>query len=245
MKTLGIVPARYASSRFPGKPLTPLLGKPMVIWVLEIAAQALGRECVLVATDDERIARVATSYDFKSILTSSTARTGTDRIWEVSTKLDADIYINIQGDEPLIQPKDIQAILEAKKQYPHSVVTGMCPLQENEDPKNVNLPKVITTEDLKMVYMSRAPLPATKDPKRASPIFWREVCIHAYSKPELARFGEYGRKSYLESFEDIEILRFLELGIPIQMIKIDGHSHAVDVVEDVAVVEALLQRRTV
>lgn len=240
MKALGIVPARYASTRFPGKPLIPLLGKPMVIWVLEIAAKALGRENVYVATDDKRIADIAATYDFKPIMTSDKALTGTDRLWEVSTKIDADVYINIQGDEPLVMPDDIIAVLEAKKSYPNEVITGMCQIKEDEDPHNVNLPKVITTEDDRMVYMSRVALPGTKSSQNHPPFFWREVCIHAYNKDELKRFGEFGRKSYLESFEDIEILRFLEVGVPVRMIKIGRSSRAVDTPEDVVIVEKKL-----
>lgn len=244
MKALGIIPARYASTRFPGKPLIPLLEKPMVIWVLEIAAKALGRENVYVATDDERIADTATAYDFKSIMTSAAALTGTDRVWEVSTKIDADIYINIQGDEPLVAPQDIREALEAKKKYPNEVITGMCKLQKDEDPHNVNLPKVITTEDNRMVYMSRLAVPGSKSLKNSPLIFWREVCIHAYNKNELKLFGEFGRKSYLESFEDIEILRFLEVGVPIRMIEMGGNSKAVDTPEDAVVVEKKLQSAT-
>lgn len=241
MKVVGIIPARYASTRFPGKPLVPLLGKPMVIWVSEIASRALGRENVYVATDDKRIFNTAIQYDFKSIMTSNHALTGTDRIWEASKTIDADIYINIQGDEPMALPQDIKDAVEAKKIYRDEVVTGMCQIQKDEDPHNVNLPKVITTEDGRMIYMSRLAIPGTKSLEKKPITYWREVCIHAYNKKELKLFGEFGRKSYLERFEDIEILRFLEVGVPVRMIKIGRSSKAVDTPEDALIVEKHLK----
>ncbi len=240
MKVVGVIPARYASTRFPGKPLVPLLGKPMVIWVSEIAAKALGRENVYVATDDQRIFDIAVRYDFKSIMTPDTL-TGTDRVWEASKTIDADIYINIQGDEPMALPQDIKDVFEAKKIYRDEVVTGMCQIQKDEDPHNVNLPKVITTEDGRMIYMSRLAIPGTKSLEKRPITYWREVCIHAYNKKELKLFGEFGRKSYLERFEDIEILRFLEVGVTVRMIKIGRSSKAVDTPEDALIVERSLK----
>ncbi|MBU1125205.1 MAG: 3-deoxy-manno-octulosonate cytidylyltransferase [Candidatus Omnitrophica bacterium] len=243
MKIAGIIPARYKSSRFPGKPLVLLLGKPMVIWVVEIAAKALGKDNVFVATDDDHIARVVQQYGYRAVMTSDSALTGTDRLYEASRRIKADIYINIQGDEPLLSFRDIVKVLECKKRFPREVVNGMCRLKHADDPRNINFPKVITTEDLKMVYMSRLPVPGFKASKNAPKVFWRQVCIYAMSREELTAFGRFGRKSELERMEDIEMLRFLELGVPIRMIKLRGSSYAVDVPGDVKFVSSILKKR--
>lgn len=242
MKLVGIIPARYRSSRYPGKPLVKLLGKPMVIWVAELTARSLGPLNVFVATEDKSIADVVKRYGFQAILTSEQALTGTDRIWEASKQMDADIYINVQGDEPLVSPEDIQKIITTKKKFPDEVVSGMCQIHPDEDPANLNIPKVVTTENNRMVYMSRSPIPGSKVKNIPSKKYWKQVCIYAFNKRELNAFGEFGRKSFLESIEDIELLRFLELDIPVRMAETSGGSYAVDIPEDVAVVEAAIKK---
>jgi 3-deoxy-manno-octulosonate cytidylyltransferase (CMP-KDO synthetase) len=119
----------------------------------------------------------------------------------------------------------------------------MCRLKVTDDPSNINFPKVITTEDLRMVYMSRLPIPGFKSKENVPKVFWRQVCIYALSKEQLMAFGEFGRKSYLESLEDIEMLRFLELGIFIRMVEIKGSPYAVDVPDDVRIVEEILEKK--
>lgn len=243
MKFVGVIPARYASSRYPGKPLVPLLGKPMVVWVAELTSKALGRENVVVATEDKRIADVVEKSGFKVVMTSKNALTGTDRIWEAAQSVDSDIYINVQGDEPLLKPGDISKVLAVKQKFPNEVVNGMCKVLPDEDPTNVNLPKVVVTENGRLVYMSRLPVPGSKIEENVPSFFWKQVCIYAFNKRELQLFGEFGRKSYLERIEDIEILRFLEFGTPVRMVETSGSSSAVDVPEDVPVVEAALKDR--
>jgi 3-deoxy-manno-octulosonate cytidylyltransferase (CMP-KDO synthetase) len=242
MKVVGLIPARYGSSRFPGKPLVKLLAKPMVVWVAELTAKALGKENVFVASENQRIIDVVNNYGFGGIMTSEKALTGTDRVWEAAQHIDADIYINVQGDEPLLNSDDILKILSVKKQFPNEVINGMCPIQPHEDPNNVNLPKVVTNEEKLLVYMSRLPIPGSKSKKNVPRIFWKQVCIYAFNKKELNVFGEFKRKSFLESIEDIEILRFFELGILVRMVETSGSSYAVDTPEDVPVVESALKR---
>jgi 3-deoxy-manno-octulosonate cytidylyltransferase (CMP-KDO synthetase) len=241
---VGIIPARYQSSRFPGKPLVSILGKPMILYVAEIAANALGKNNTWVATDDLRIAEVVERSGFKAVMTSETALTGTDRVWEAAKHVKADIYINIQGDEPLLNPDDIKMIVEEKKRGVKGVINGMCRLQPHEDPFSSNIPKVITTEDGYMVYMSRMPIPGFKSSDKKPTHYMKQVCIYAYNFEELEAFGRFGRKGSLEDFEDIEILRYLDLSVPVYMIETDGVSLAVDIPEDVANVEkALLKAR--
>ncbi|MCK5608095.1 3-deoxy-manno-octulosonate cytidylyltransferase [Candidatus Pacearchaeota archaeon] len=242
-KIVGIIPARHQSSRFPGKPLALLLGKPMILYVAEITAQALGEKNTFVATDDQRIADVVKNAGFNVIITSETALTGTDRVWEAATQVKADIYVNIQGDEPLLNPKDIKLIIAEKKKRTKGVVNGMCRLLPHEDPSSVNIPKVITTEKNRMVYMSRAVIPGFKSSHNKPEYYMKQVCIYAFTYEELEIFGRFGRKSTLEKYEDIEILRYLDLSTPVFMVETDGTSLAVDIPEDVHIVEEALLKR--
>ena len=244
MKSVVIIPARYKSSRFPGKPLVSLLGKPMILWVAELSAEAMGKESVFIATEDERIARVVEEAGFRSVMTSEDALTGTDRLAEAAAQIEADIYLNVQGDEPLLNPTDIRKILSIKHQYPNDIINGYCKVGSNEDPHSINIPKVIFTEDGQMVYMSRQPIPGYKDSKNAPGVYYKQVCIYAFSHDDLLRYGAYGRKSVLELSEDIEILRFLEWGATIRMIETSSGSLAVDVPDDVPVVEAALKKHS-
>ncbi len=243
MKTAVVIPARYASSRYPGKPLIPLLGKPMIIWVAELCAEAVGSENVFIATEDKRIADVVHDFDFSSIMTSKDALTGTDRLSEASKQIDADIFINVQGDEPLVDPTDIIKIRDAKIKNFDMIVNGFCWVSSDEDPENINIPKVITNERDELIYMSRAPLPAFKDEKDAPSNYKKQVCIYAFNANELNSFMMFGRKSTLEHSEDIEILRFLELNKKILMVETKPGSAAIDVPSDVDPVEAKLKER--
>lgn len=243
MRTIGLIPARYQSSRFPGKPLVKLLGKPMVIWVAQLTAEALGKENVYVVTDSGEIGRAVEDAGFSAIMSSQNALTGTDRLWEAAQQVRADIYVNVQGDEPLLNPIDIIKVAEAKKKHMDEVINAMCAIGEDEDPGNVNIPKVVVTEDKRLVYMSRSAVPGTKGKETAPKKYWKQVCIYAFNYNELKAFGSFGRKSHLESIEDIEILRFLELDIPVRMVESSGDSRAVDIPEDVAVVEKILKKR--
>lgn len=245
MKTVIVIPARHKSSRFPGKPLVKLCDKPMIQWVAELSAKAVGQENVYVATEDERIADVVTKLGYQAVMTSDTCLTGTDRLAEFASKIEADIYINVQGDEPLVNPEDILKIIEAKKANPNEVINGYAVISENEDPNSVNVPKVIFTEDKRMVYMSRQAIPGFKEEKKAPKEFYKQVCIYAFNRQELldyGNYGNYGKKSVLEHSEDIEIIRFLEWGQTILMVQTRPGSLAVDVPEDVEKVENALKK---
>jgi len=241
MRSVVMIPARYGSSRYPGKPLVCLLGKPMILWVAELSARAIGVENVYVATEDLRIADVVETAGFKAVMTTDDALTGTDRLAQAAEKVEADVYINVQGDEPLVDPVDILKVRDAKLEYMDDIINGFCWFGDDEDPHNVNIPKVITNECDKLVYMSRVLLPGFKDAKFAPKRYKKQVCIYAFSPQELAAFRRFGRKSELEYSEDIEILRFLEIGKTIRMVETQLGSLAVDVPEDVIKVEAALR----
>lgn len=242
MRSVVLIPARYGSSRYPGKPLVPLLGKPMILWVAELAARAVGAENVYVATEDERIVGVVEGAGFQAVVTTDDALTGTDRLAQAAEQIEADIYINVQGDETLVDPADILKVRDAKRAHMDDIVNGFSWVSAQEDPHSVNIPKVITNERDELVYMSRVALPGFKDAKCAPRRYKKQVCIYAFTRQELAAFRGFGRKSELEFSEDIEILRFLELGKTIRMVETQPGSLAVDVPEDVPKVEAALRQ---
>ncbi|MFW5983406.1 MAG: 3-deoxy-manno-octulosonate cytidylyltransferase [bacterium] len=240
-EVLGIIPARYKSSRFPGKPLTLLLAKPMVIWVAELTAKAIGKENTIIATDDNKIAQVVSDYDYKYIMTSENHFTGTDRLAEVANKIDSKIYINVQGDEPTLNPDSINKVIDEKMRNYDHVINAMTYLGNNEKPENPNIPKVVFNNAKEMVYMSRSPIPGYKSDKNKPEKYYKQVCIYAFNKNELTEYAKYGEKGSLENYEDIEILRFLDLNIPIKMIEVEASSLAVDVKEDIINVEKRLE----
>ena len=240
-KSCVIIPARYNSSRFPGKPLIKLLNQSMIIWVANIASVAVGKENVFIATDDKRIAEEVNNSGFKSIMTNPNHLTGTDRTAEAASMIDYDIYVNVQGDEPLIDPMDILECIRIKKQKPNSVVNGFCWMASHEDPANINIPKVVTTDLGKLIYMSRNSIPGHKDEVNKPERYKKQVCIYGFNKSQLEKFSSNKYKTEIEKSEDIEILRFLELDEEIYMFECKPGSLAIDVPNDVFLVEQALK----
>ena len=241
MKIVGVTPARYQSSRFPGKPLLDLNGTPMIVRVANIVEKALGKKNTYIATDDKRIMDTVESYGFKAIMTSTDCITGTDRVYDFSKQIKADIYVNIQGDEPLLNYKDIQKIIVLKKKNIDYVINGMCSLGPEEDPHNINIPKVLVNKSNQLIYISRLAIPGFKNSHKISSIkYKKQVCIYAFTEKELNAYGNEIQKSAYENVEDIEILRFFDLSIPIKMMETSSESMAIDVPEDVVKVESEL-----
>ena len=240
-KIIGLIPARMKSTRLPGKPLREILGLPMIIHVMKRVMLCDGLDDVFVATDSPEIYDAVVKYGGKAIMTSENHSTGTDRLSEVAKKIEADIYINIQGDEPTLDPSSIQKVIDAKLESPVEIINAMSELSSLEDPANVNIPKVVFNESAQMVYMSRAAIPGFKDEKAKPKKYYKQVCIYAFNREELISFGSFGRKGTLESHEDIEILRFLDLGKSIRMVEVPGNTFAVDVKEDIPIVEKRLK----
>ena len=239
-KVLGIIPARFKSTRLPGKPLVNILGIPMIIRTAQNAADALGHENIIIATDDSRIADVCSDYNFKSVLTLKSHRTGTDRIWEVAQKYESDIYMNIQGDEPIMPPDDIRVILREKEKRAYGVINGICKFPNNISPEVDSIPKAVVNESGKLIYISRLPIPGTLIHGKEI-TYQKQVCVYAFNYDELKAYGQFGRKSRLEKIEDIEMLRFFELGIDVYMVETSGKSIAVDLPSDVKRVEKFLR----
>lgn len=238
MEPVIIIPARYQSSRFPGKPLAEIRGKPMIVRVWEKCVMALDPKLVYVATDDHRIESCCNEYNINVIMTGGDCLTGTDRVFEASRNIDADIYINVQGDEPLIDPTDIDLVIDAAAKHPGIVINAMCPISTEEDFRSTTVPKVVARPDGRLLYMSRAPIPTDK--KESFIEAKKQVCIYAFPEDALSQFAGVTEKTPLEAIEDIEILRFLELGFEVMMIEVSGASVAVDIPEDIRRVERIL-----
>lgn len=240
MKTIIIIPARFESSRFQGKPLALILGKTLIQRVWQQCCLALDPSDVYVATDDERIRNHCQESEIQVIMTSKDSLTGTDRVCQASRDLRADLIVNVQGDEPLIRPEDILKVIDAHNENPEFVHCGMCKIKSKEDFRNPSVPKVVCRSDNRLLYMSRAAIPTNKNLSFEKA--FKQVCIYVFPKKALTAFGKYAKKTELEAIEDIEILRFFELGYEIEMVKVSESSIAVDFPEDIKRAEEAIRK---
>lgn len=229
-----IIPARYKSSRFEGKPLAKIFGKEMILHVCERCSEAVGIENVYVATDDDRIYNKVVEEGFLAIKTKEDNITGTDRVREASKQLDSDIVVNVQGDEPFINPKDILKAIEFKILNPDSVINCYSEIVNVENPLDNKIPKVAISDDNNLIYISRGNIPCSKD-KNNLPKY-KQVCIYVFNKKDLEIYDN--NKTPLEKIEDIEILRCLEKGKNVKMLKIESSSISVDFKEDIKKIES-------
>lgn len=236
-KIVIIIPARYNSSRLPGKPLIDICGKSMIRRTYEQCCLALKKEDVYVATDDERILSHCQKSSMNVIMTSTNCKTGTDRVYEASNKIKADIYINVQGDEPIISPNDIKTVIEASKNNPDKVINAMCQIN-SADFNNPSIPKVVVRMDNRLLYISRSGIPTTKSLSFVNAK--KQVCIYAFFKKSLIDFSKLKDKAPNENIEDIEILRFLEIGYDVYMINVSSSSFSIDTSDDLDKVRGIL-----
>lgn len=241
MKYIIVIPARYQSSRLPGKPLINLYGVPMIIRTYQQCLKAVSAEKIYVATDDKRIQSLCTQYEIQVLMTSSACLTGTDRVAEVASQIDADIYLNVQGDEPVFNPNDLTKLIKSAEKYPDQVLNGYCAIKDDQLFRSGTIPKVVMRLDGRLLYMSRAPIPTNK--KFEFVRSWRQVCSYAFPRAAIQAFAVSTNKSILEEIEDIEILRFLELGFEVRMVEMSDDSVAVDTPEDVLRVEKAIKER--
>lgn len=242
MKIIGVIPARYKSSRFPGKPLADICGKPMIWWVYNQCLKVEEFAAVYVATDDKIIYNICNSLGIKVIMTSDAHKTGTDRVGEVARKVSADLIVNIQGDEPLLEPSTIKAAIEPFYANPELQISNlMTKIKDPVDVVNFTVPKVITNQEGIGIYLTRAVAPYPKGNLDYS--YYKQVCVYGF-KPEALKFFcdfgiQYG-KAKIEAIEDIEILRFIENGYRVQFIEVDSNTIAVDTPNDLERVRAIL-----
>lgn len=241
-----VIPARHASSRFPGKPLAPIAGRPMIQHVYERAKQSQRASRAIVATDDARIRDAVESFHGDVIMTRSEHRTGTDRLAEVAVHIPADIYVNLQGDLPLISPEVIDAVVDALVSAGDEVhVSTLCvPITTPEDIMNPNIVKVVSDFDGNALYFSRAPIPWVRDAgQRVAARHFKHIGIYAFRRDALLDFPALP-PGELERLEQLEQLRWMENGYRIAVCEAATYEGVeVDVPADVARAEELLRGR--
>jgi 3-deoxy-manno-octulosonate cytidylyltransferase (CMP-KDO synthetase) len=239
MNAIAIIPARLASTRLPRKMLCEIAGKPLVGLVYEAVRSSPLLADVIVATDSEEILGVCREHGWKALMTSPAHRSGTERVHEVSQREAADVYINVQGDEPLARPEQIASLLRVMENASALVGTLMTPAADR-DVTNPNAVKVVTDLSGRALYFSRAPIPFDRDGAR--PRYFKHLGFYAYRKDALDKFVTLPESS-LEKSERLEQLRFLENGIPIYIGETPHDSVGVDTEEDLHRVIEILRKR--
>jgi len=236
MKAIAVIPARLASTRLPRKILREIAGKPLVGWVYEAVRSSPLLSDVIIATDSDEILEACRSHGWKAQMTSTTHRSGTERVHEISNSIVADVYINVQGDEPLVRSEQIATLLEVMRDPAVQVgtVKTPCPVEEVRNPNAV---KVLTASDGRALYFSRATIPFDRD--GSGPRYFKHLGLYAYRKPALDLFVTLP-ESELEKSERLEQLRFLENGMSIYVGETPYDSVGVDTEEDLARVMDLL-----
>ena len=239
MKTAAIIPARMGSTRFPGKVLANLGGKPIVQWVWERTKASKADE-VIVASDSEEVIRAVQAFGGNAQMTSPNHPSGSDRIWEVASKLDCDIIINVQGDEPFMEPSVIDGLIDVMQESPApDMATVVVPSTREQIANNPNSPKVVVSADNTALYFSRSPIPFLREGGTDMPLY-KHWGIYAYSRAALSKFVSLP-ESPLEKCEKLEQLRALENGMKIKVIKTNFQSIGIDTPEDLVQAEQYLK----
>ncbi len=239
MRIAAILPARYDSSRFKGKPLADIGGRPMIWWVYRQVKKVRRIDTVTVATDSEAIRNICAQWDMECVMTSAACRTSTERLYEASRQIPADIYVCVNGDEPLIDPDLVERVIPADSDgfFAANLMAKIHNPVEVVDESNI---KVAVGRDGRALFLSRSPIPHPK----ASLAFdyYKHLGVLAYS-PEALRFFAETPKGPMEAVEDINELRFIENGRPLRMIPVEAHTLSVDTPKDLDYVRGVVQKK--
>lgn len=239
MKVVGIIPCRYASTRFPGKPLANINGKPMMWHVYQRCIESNVLDEIYIATEDKRIKDAAEELSLNVVMTHDEHETGTDRVAEVATKIDSEFYVNIQGDEPLLDPQAIASVVNALVDSDDSMVmasNAYAPMNDPNDVVDTNVVKVIMSLHKNAMAYSRQAIPY---PKAAKGLFNKQLGLYAFRKSGLQLFAEH-KPGPVENAEGVEMYRLVEHGYYVRMIETDDNSISVDTPEDLKRVSALM-----
>jgi 3-deoxy-manno-octulosonate cytidylyltransferase (CMP-KDO synthetase) len=241
-KVLAVIPARQASGRFPGKPLAPIAGRAMIEHVFERVRRAQLVARVIVATDDEQIKAAVESFGGEAVLTRRDHRTGTDRVAEVAARIPAEVYVNVQGDEPLIDPGVVDAVAGAVLEDESTQIATACTaIGQPSDIMDPNIVKVVRDFDGKALYFSRAPIPWVRDrEEKVAARHWKHLGLYASRRDALLEFPTLP-PGELERLEQLEQLRWLENGFHIAVVETEYNAVSVDVPGDIERVERLLR----
>jgi len=241
-KVLGVIPARYASTRFPGKVVAKIGSKPMIQWVYEAASRCPEVDKLVIGTDDERVREAAAAFGAEVLMTAETHKSGTDRVKEVAEYYkDYDIIVNIQGDEPGIETELISGVVKQKEEHPEwEVTTAARPFEENEDPLIPNRVKVVLSKKKKALYFSRSLIPFPRN-KISEPVYLH-LGIYAYQRDFLMRFNTLPG-SHLEESESLEQLRVLENDFTMGVHIVKGSLPGVDTKEDLQKITGIFKAK--
>jgi 3-deoxy-manno-octulosonate cytidylyltransferase (CMP-KDO synthetase) len=242
-KVIVVIPARYGSTRLPGKPLVALAGQPMIQRVYERAKAARRVDEVIVATDDERILKAVQGFGGEARMTRADHRTGTERVAEVAAHVAGDVFVNVQGDEPLLDPSSVDIAVGALLEEPRTeVATVGTPIKTPADIMDPNVVKVVLDFDENALYFSRAPIPWVRDAASKMQVrHLKHLGLYAFQREALLEYATLPQGE-LERIEQLEQLRWLENGWKIRVAEVEHDAVSVDVPEDVARVEKMLQQ---
>lgn len=245
VRVVGVIPSRYGSTRFPGKSLAVLCGRPLVQWVYERARQARGLDELVVATDDARIAQTVAAFGGRAVLTRPDHPSGTDRVAEAVAGMVADIVVNIQGDEPLVDPRAIEQVVGVLLREPEwDMATPAAPIRGERERDDPSVVKVVWDREGRALYFSRAAIPFVREKGDSSgaepPVYWRHIGLYAYRRDFLGKLVA-ASPSRLEQLECLEQLRALHLGGRIKVVCVEAAGPSVDTPEDIPRAEAALR----
>lgn len=238
MKVIGVIPARYASTRIPGKPLADIWGKPMIWWVYQQAGKVKEIDELVVATDDDRVIQVCDGYGIRTLMTSKEHTTPTSRIYEVSTRIEGDLYAFISGDEPLVNIDALSKVISDARTNGFEVTNAMSRIKtapEVIDSANI---KVVTGTRGTLLYTTRSPIPFPKGGLKFD--YMKFTGISVYSKKALAFFHETPR-SELEAIEECDLMRFIDKGIDVKMVEVECRNISVDTPKDLEMVRSIVK----
>lgn len=239
MRTVAIIPARYASSRLKGKPLADICGRPMIWWVYHQVIKSAKIDAVYVATDSEEIQKACKGHRIACIMTSQNHRTSTERVYEAAQKIPADVYLCVNGDEPLIEPSTVEQVIPKSMEgfFAANLMTKIHNPVEAVDDTNI---KVVTDQDGNALFLSRSPIP---HPKASIDFdYYKHLGVLAYSLEALRFFAET-EKGSVEAVEDINELRFVEHGKKLRMIPVTAHTLSVDTPKDLDYVREVVRNK--
>lgn len=226
-----IIPARYSSSRLPGKPLKLINNKPLIYVTWKNITKTVDKNIVYIATDSEKIKNICNDYGMKTLMTSHLCKTGSDRVSEASNIFKGKLIINLQGDEPFLKKKTVKSFINFALKNKNYVTNCFTKIKKKSEFLSVNIPKVLVNKKNFLLYMSRSPVPGSKNFSFNKS--YKQVCIYAFPSVILKKyFGVYKNKSSLEGTEDIEILRFIENGIDVKMFEVEDNLLSVDTNDD-------------
>jgi 3-deoxy-manno-octulosonate cytidylyltransferase (CMP-KDO synthetase) len=242
-KVVVVIPARYGSTRLPGKPLVSLAGQSMIQRVYERAKSAQNVDRVIVATDDERIVKAVETFGGEARMTRADHRTGTERVAEVAAHVEGEIFVNVQGDEPLLDPKAVETAIQALLEEPRAAVSTVAtPIRTPGDIMDPNAVKVVLDFDGNALYFSRAPIPWVRDTTSKIQVrHLKHLGLYVFQRDALLEYPTLPQGE-LERIEQLEQLRWMENGWKIRVAEVEHDAVSVDVPEDVARVEKLLQK---